>query len=176
VQGTRAELERVRDGSTLSVLTVSDFLQRGDRLLARLLSFEGATYLADAPYLLQASDEQWRDYLQAITEQATARAAAAAAARLERPAKLARLTPKQRARLRQQRQRAEQSAPDAALCWHLKFGSSERFWLDFIVDHYAGQRDGIAYLAGVPSSGELLAGGEDDVSSALPEGESPAES
>lgn len=176
VQGTHAELERLRDGGTLSVLTVSDFLQPGDRLLARLVSFEGATFLADAPYLLQASDEQWRSYLQGITEQAAATAAAAAAARLERPAKLARLTPKQRARLRQQRQRAEQAAPDAALSWHLKFGSSERFWLDFIVDHYAGQREGIAYLAGVPGGAAALRAEDDEASSALPEGEPPVES
>lgn len=158
VQGTHAQLERLRDGSRLDVRAISDFLQPGDRLLARLPRFEGMTYLADAPYLLQASDEQWLGYLRRVAERAASAAAAAAAARLERPAKLARLTPKQRARLRQQRQRAQQAPPDAALTWHLKFGSSERFWLDFIVDHYAGQRDGIAYLAGVPDgSGSLPA-------------------
>lgn len=150
VQGSHAELERVRDGSVLAVRTVSEFLEPGDRLLARLTSFEGASYLADAPYLLQASEEQWREYLRSIAEQAAATAAAATAARQERPAPLARLTPKQRARLRQQRQRAQQEPAGAAVARHLKFGSSEGFWLDFIVQHYAGQRDGIAYLAGVP--------------------------
>jgi hypothetical protein len=172
VQGTHAELERLRDRSVLSVRTISDFLQPEDRLLARLTSFEGVSYLADAPYLLQAPDDQWLAYLQRITERAAAAANAAAAARLERPAKLARLTPKQRARLRQQRQRAEQAqTAEAALLRHLKFGSSQRFWLEFIVEHYAGQRDGIAYLAGVPEGGT-----DEDVSSqSEDEGEPAAE-
>lgn len=151
VQGTHAQLKPLRDGQELAVRTISDFLQTGDLLLARLSSFEGISYLADAPYLLQASDEQWLSYLSRIADRVTGAADAASSARQARPAKLARLTPKQRARLRQQRQRAEQAqAPDSIIVRHLKFGSSERFWLDFIVESYAGQRDGIAYLAGVP--------------------------
>lgn len=155
VSGTHAELLRLRDGTELSVRTVGDFLQVGDRLLARLSSFEGAHYLPDAPYLLQASDEQWLEYLHRVAERAES-VAAASAARPERPAQLARLTPKQRARLRQRR-RAVRAAPDAAVLWQLKFGSFEHFWLEFIVDHYAGQRDGIAYLTGVPDRGSLTA-------------------
>ncbi|MEY4550232.1 MAG: hypothetical protein RL685_6427, partial [Pseudomonadota bacterium] len=148
VQGTHAQLKLLRDGRELAVRTISDFLRAGDLLLARIASFEGNSYLADAPYLLQASDEQWLLYLTRIAEQATE---AASSARQARPTQLARLTPKQRARLRQQRKQAEQAqTPDNVILRHLKFGSSERFWLDFIVDSYADQRDGIACLAGVP--------------------------
>ncbi len=151
VQGSHAELQRLRDGSPLSVRTISEFLQPEDRLLARLLPFEGATYLADAPYLLQASGDEWLTYLARVAGDAAAAAGEASAARQARPAAQARLSPKQRSRLRQQRQRAERAqTPELALLRHLKFGSSERFWLDFIVEHYAGQRDGIACLAGVP--------------------------
>lgn len=149
-EGLSAELARIRGGGTLSVRLTGPFLRTGDRMLARVLPFAGRFFIADSPYLVTASDEQWLAYL------ARASDAPPAASEGPRPGASAKLTPKQRARLRQKKAAARHGAPEAAVARHLKFGRSERYWLDYIVDGYAGERRGIVSLAGIPDLPETL--------------------
>jgi hypothetical protein len=39
---------------------------------------------------------------------------------------------------------------------HLRHGASERYWLEYILAAYAGERNGIVRLAGVPDRPETL--------------------
>jgi hypothetical protein len=150
--GLSAELERVRGGGSLSVRLTGPFLRTGDRVLARVLPFDGAWFIADSPYLLRASEGEWLDYLARATAVGPSSSVARPAVDEKRAGP--KLTPKQRARLRQSA--ARQKARDAAVARHLKHGASERYWLDYIMDAYAGERRGIVYLAGVPDRPETL--------------------
>lgn len=149
--GPDAELESIRNGSALSVRLARACLEPGDRMLARVLSFGDGRFIADAPYLLKASEAEWLDHL--------ARATAAEPV-VERPAapraSQAKLSAKQQARLRQRQRAARAQAPDAAVIRHLQRGPSERYWLSYIMDGYAGERRGVVYLAGVPDRTETL--------------------
>jgi hypothetical protein len=130
------------------------FLRSGDRMLARVLAFDAGWFIADSPYLLRATDAEWLDHLSRASGAGASPAAVAGAAPGARSS--AKLSPKQRARQRQQQAAARQRAPDAAIVRHLKYGPSERYWLDYIVNGYAGQRRGIVYLAGVPDRHDTL--------------------
>lgn len=145
-EGLSADLERVRGGGSLSVRLTGPFLRTGDRMLARVLPFGGALFIADSPYLLRASEAEWLEYLARVTAAEPSASGAKAAADEKRRGP--KLTPKQRARLRQST--ARQSSPEAAVARHLKHGASERYWLDYIMEGYAGERRGIVYLAGLP--------------------------
>jgi len=151
--GTNAELERIREEGTLSVRLTGPFLQAGDRMLGRVLPFGGAFFIADSPYLLKAPDADWLEYLARAAGESSPNAASSEA---PRPASNAKLTPKERARLRQKRAAAARQSPDAGSVRLLKYGRSERYWLDFIMDAYAGERRGIAFLAGIPDRPETL--------------------
>ncbi len=151
-ENSSAQIEAVRSGQALSVRLTGPFLRAGDRMLARVLAFEGQYFIADSPYLLAASEQQWLDYL----ERSGAASAGTASAEKRAPAR-ANLSSKQRARLRQRKKAAASSnAPDAAIARHLKFGRSERYWLNFIMDGYAGERNGIVRLAGIPDQPRSL--------------------
>jgi hypothetical protein len=151
-EGFGAELVQVRGGAARSVRLTGPFAQTGDLMLARVLRVGDASFIADSPYLLRAPEQQWVDYF--------ARAAGgegnAAANDAPRVAPNAKLTPKQRARLQQRKAAGRQGAPEAAVVRHLKYGRSERYWLDYIMDGYDGERRGIVYLAGVPDRPETL--------------------
>lgn len=47
---TRAKLEPLRGGPSLSVRLTGPFLRDGDRVLARVLSFGDQCFVADSPY------------------------------------------------------------------------------------------------------------------------------
>lgn len=145
--GLTAELEHARSGTTLEVHTTGPFLRTNDRALARVLKFEGRNYISDSPYLLEASIQDWLDYFERVTEELPSPAPKAATAGKSK------LSSKQKAKLKA-KQRA--ATPSAAIVRHLRFGPSERFWLDYVMDGYAGERRGIVRLAGVPDRPELL--------------------
>lgn len=144
--GLTGELEHARSGATLEVHTAGPFLRADDRLLARVLKFEDRNYISDSPYLLDASIQDWLDYFERVTADAPAPASKATNAK-------SKLTSKQKAKLKA-KQRA--ATPGDAVVRHLRFGESERFWLDYVMDGYKGVRRGIVYLAAVPDRPELL--------------------
>jgi hypothetical protein len=157
VQGTHARLEPLRGGPSLSVRLTGPFLRHGDQVLARVLSFDGQCFVADSPYLLKASEAEWLAYLERATGVGADGATSAGTAPKGSSSAKARLSAKQLARRRKQQevQQARQ-APDAAIRRHLQRGLSERYWLDYFMDGYAGQRRGIGYVAGVPDRPETL--------------------
>jgi hypothetical protein len=154
----RAEVVRVRGGEAVSLHLTGPFLREGDLLLGRAVAFGSALFMADSPYLLEASAGDWLDYLQRAAQPPAGPAAPTGPSPSPaRPAGKPRLTSKQAARRRQEQKR--KAAPDTsgdAIVRHLQRGPSERFWLEFIMDAYAGERNGVVRLAGVPDRPETL--------------------
>jgi hypothetical protein len=154
LEGERAELLPVRGGDALTVLLTGPFLREDDFFLGRALAFDGAWFMADSPYLLQAPEREWLEYLDRAARPPAATPVASGSGR---PLGKPKLTPKQVARRRQeQKRRAALSLPAGAVVQHLQHGPSERFWLDYFMDGYAGERRGIVRLAGVPDRPETL--------------------
>jgi hypothetical protein len=155
VEGADAELVSTREGQALSVHATGPFLKEGDLALARVVAFGEDRFIADSPYLLEASERDWLAYLERVAD-------AHAAQRDRSPTSGAapgkpQLTSKQAARRRKEQQlKAVRNTPSGAVVRHLRHGRSERFWLDYIVEGYAGERRGIARLAGVPDRPETL--------------------
>lgn len=152
--GLSAELERSRGNGAIAVRLTGPFLRTGDRMLARVIPFGAGLFIGDSPYLLQATEAEWLDYISRSSDHEPYPSPVADDGARAHPGP--KLTPKQRARLRQQQAAARQKAPDAAVVRLLKHGRSERYWLDYITDGYAGERRGIVYLAGVPDRPETL--------------------
>ncbi len=146
-KGLNAELENARTGERFEAHLTGAFLRSGDRVLARVMKFGDHSYICDSPYLLDAPINDWIAYLERATSPTEA------AAKPEPSASKSKLTSKQKAKLKA-KQRAASPAQDVVR--HLKFGESERFWLDYVMDAYLGERNGIVYLAGVPDRPELL--------------------
>lgn len=151
-----AELLAVRDGEPLSVQTTGPFLRDGDLALARVVAFGDGWFIADSPYLLAASERDWQDYFARVADahaEQHDRSMSSGAANASKP----RLTSKQAARRRKERQlKTAHDTPREAVVRHLRHGRSERFWLDYFVAGYAGERRGIVRLAGVPDRPETL--------------------
>ena len=146
-----AELEPVRTGSALSVRLTGPFLRAGDFGLMRVLQFDDKFFIADSPYLLTAGDEDWREHLTRIVAQRQGLAAAPA------PQKASKLSSKERARKREKdKAKASRNEPEEVIKRYLQFGLSERYWFDYVMDAYAGERRGIVFLAGVPDRPALL--------------------
>lgn len=146
-----AEIESVRGGGTLSVGLTGPFLRIGDFGLMRVLQFDDRSFIADSPYLLNASEGDWRQYLARIVAQQQGAASPPA------PQKASKLSSKEQARRRQKdKARASRNEPEEIIGRHLKFGPSPRYWFDYVMDAYAGERRGIVFLAGVPDRPELL--------------------
>ncbi len=149
--GHAAEIELVRSGSALQVGLTGPFLRDGDFGLMKVLQFEGRSFIADSPYLLKASEEEWREHLARVVAEQTPSAPASTAGK---PSKL---SSKEQARRRQkEKARGGRNEPEEIIKRYLKLGSSPRHWFDYIMDAYAGERSGIVFLAGVPDRPELL--------------------
>ena len=154
--GAGAELVHLRSGTAVSVFVTAPFLRDGDLVLARVLGFGERAFIADLPYLLKASAEDWLGYFERVVAAHAGAAAGRAAQARSLPAG-AKLSAKQIAQRRKQRQQAaSESGAGEALVRHLKYGSSERFWCQYLLQAYAGERNGIVYLAGVPDRPETL--------------------
>jgi hypothetical protein len=149
------EVVPLRGGAPFSVHLTGPFLQEGDRVLARILAFGEQRFIADSPYLVEAPEGDWLAYFERIAQQPdhdepppTIR---------DRPTNSAALTPKQAARRRKkQTLEAAQNTPHARVTSHLRLGKSDRYWLDYIMAGYAGERRGIVRLAGVPDRPQSL--------------------
>ena len=154
VKSTRAndaELEPVRGGGALSVRLTGPFLRNGDFGLMRVLQFDDELFLADSPYLLQASEEDWHEHLERVVAQQQGPVPARA------PQNAGKLSSKEHARRRQKdKAKARRNEPEEVIKRYLQFGLSDRYWLDYVMDAYAGERNGIVFLAGVPDRPELL--------------------
>ena len=153
--GTEGELVPLRGSEPFAVHITGPFLRDGDRVLARVVPFGGHAFVADSPYLLDASDEEWLDYFERVAnagaEPASARPDGEGARTKPK------LTSKQAARRRKQlKAKAERNTPSERVVRHLRCGSSERFWLDYVVEACSGARSGVVRLAGVPDRPELL--------------------
>jgi hypothetical protein len=150
-EGHDAEVEPVRGGAALRVRLTGPFLRTGDFGLMRVLPFDGGFFIADSPYLLKASEEDWLDHLaRMVARQQTP-------APTPSPPKASKLSSKEQARRRQrEKAKASRNTPEEIIERYFQFGSSERYWLDYIMDAYAGERNGIVFLAGVPDRPELL--------------------
>jgi hypothetical protein len=150
-RGYDAELEPVRGGSAFPVRLTGPFLRAGDFGLMRVLRFDDELFIADSPYLLQASEEEWREHLARVVAQQRGPAAAPA------PKKTGKLSSKELARRRQkEKARAGRNEPEEIIKRYLQFGLSDRYWLDYVMEAYAGERRGIVFLAGVPDRPQLL--------------------
>ncbi|MEO8177841.1 MAG: hypothetical protein ABI895_03315 [Deltaproteobacteria bacterium] len=155
-----AELVHVRSDASVSVLVTGPFLRDEDLALARVLRFEERAFIADSPYLLKASVQDWLEYVERVAAAHAGSAADRVAQARSLPAG-AKLSAKQLAQRRKLRsQAASESGTDEALVRHLKHGASARFWFEYVVHGYAGERNGIVYLAGVPDRPETLPHGD----------------
>jgi hypothetical protein len=163
--GNDAELEPVRGGGAFSVRLTGPFLRQGDFGLMRVLRFDDTLFIGESPYLLQASEDDWREHLERVVAQQQGHSAAPA------PRNASKLSSKEQARRRQKdKARASRSEPEEVIKRYLQFGLSDRYWLDYVMDAYAGERNGIVFLAGVPDRPELLPNSpehEDDAEIAL---------
>jgi hypothetical protein len=154
--GAGAELVHLRSETAVSVSVTAPFLRDEDLVLARVLRFGERAFIADLPYLLRASAQDWLGYFERVVA-AHAGAAAGRAGQARSLPPGAKLSTKQLAQRRKQRQQAaSESGVGEALVRHLKYGSSDRFWCEFMLQGYAGERNGIVYLAGVPDRPETL--------------------
>jgi hypothetical protein len=117
----------------------------------RVLSFDDAHFIADSPYLLKASEQDWLDHLARIVAQQRVPGTTSA------QPKASKLSSKEQARRRQkEKSKAARNEPEAIIQRYLQFGLSDRYWFDYVMDGYAGERRGIVFLAGVPDRAELL--------------------
>jgi len=164
-EGTSATLEHVRNGTRIDVLLSGPFLRTGDLLLGRVLPFSGALYMIESPYLLRAGRKTWLEYFARVEERFAARARASGNAASTPSASV---KPKQKkGKGAKPKRKSKPGSANASstkfspLDRHLKFGDTWRFWLDFIMDAYSGERNGIVYLSGVPDRPETLPQHED---------------
>lgn len=147
----RADIEPVRGGAALSVRLTGPFLRPGDFGLMRVLSFDGEHFIADSPYLLKASEQDWLDHLARIVARQQVPGTISAQ---PKPNKL---SSKEQARRRQkEKTKAARNEPEAVIQRYLQFGLKPHHWFDYVMDAYAGERSGIVFLAGVPDRPELL--------------------
>jgi hypothetical protein len=146
-----AELEPVRGGDAFSVRLTGPFLRTGDFGLMRVLPFDDKFFIADPPYLLKASEDDWREHpARIVAQQQGARSASV-------PHKASKLSSKEQARRRQKdKAKASRNEPEEIIQRDLQYGLSERYWFDYVMDAYSGERRGIAFLAGVPDRPDLL--------------------
>jgi hypothetical protein len=153
------ELTPVRGGTAFSVHVTGPFLKPGDRILARVLAFGGRQFIADSPYLLEAPERDWLDYFERIIDES--RHDESPPTVRDRPSQRITLTPKPPGRPRKKpKGDAARGTPHELVTLHLRHGKSDRYWLDYIVAGYAGERNGIVCLAGVPDRPESLPQGD----------------
>jgi hypothetical protein len=126
-------------------------LRPGDFGLLRVLSFDNEHFIADSPYLLKASEQDWLDHLARVVAQQQVPGTSSA------QPKASKLSSKEQARRRQkEKAKAARHEPEVVIQRYLQFGLSARHWFDYVMDAYAGERRGIVFLAGVPDRPELL--------------------
>jgi hypothetical protein len=160
VSGLEAELLPLRGGEPFALHVSGPFLREGARLLGRVVEFGGRRFMADSPYILESSEEEWLDYAERVAESAGSPTSPRSSG--EAPRAKPKLTGKQAARRRKELQaKAARNTPNERVARHLRCGSSERFWLEFVMHAFAGARRGLVHLAGVPDQPNTLPGHPD---------------
>jgi len=144
VNGATANIVHARSGAEIAVHLTGPFLRRKDLFLGRVFQFHtGEHFIADSPYRLMASEAAWIEYF--------ARVAAPDGDVKSR----ARTEPgKKHGGKERKNQASPRSNAEAHLVRHLRHGQSPRFWPEFITNAYAGHRNGIVALAGIPDRPE----------------------
>jgi hypothetical protein len=149
VSAGEGEVLPLRGGEPFALQLTGPFVREGDRVLARVVEFGGLRFLADSPYLLEASEEEWLGYFERVAEAGPGLPAPSPSAAA--PRAKPQLTSKQAARRRKElKAKAARNAPSERVLRHLRYGSSERFWLNYVMDAFASMRGGSVRLAGVP--------------------------
>lgn len=148
-EGYDAEIQPLRGDDLLRVRLTDSFLRVGDLALMRVIAFDDKLFIADSPYLLKASEDEWLEHLARIVAGKLNTVTAPTAQ------KASKLSKKEQARRRQkEKAKASRNDPEEIVRRYLKFGLSEFSWFDYIRDAYAGDRRGMVYLAGVPDRPE----------------------
>jgi hypothetical protein len=163
VDGVTAQIVNARSGVEIPVRLTGPFLRRKDLFLGRVFQFHtGEYFLADSPYRLMASEAAWLEYFDRV------------AAPDGEVKNRARTEPGKRPSGKERKNQASpRSNSEAQLVRHLRHGQSPRFWPEFITNAYAGHRNGIVALAGIPDRPETQPHHDDfDESTLAPE---PAE-
>lgn len=153
VEACTARIVPVRSGAEFTVHLTGPFLRPGDLFLGRVVRFlDGEQYIADSPYLLRKSEAHWLAYLERVTTPAAAPSPASCTAKGRS---------KQRGRGDRQHQAPRGADAEARLVRHLRQGAGPRYWPEFLMNAYAGHRNGIVLLAGVPDQPETQPHHED---------------
>lgn len=148
-EGHDAELLPLRGDGVLRVRLTDSFFRVGDLALVRVLAFDDQLFIADSPYLLNASEDDWLEHLARVVAGKLNTVTASA------PQKAKKLSGKEQARRRQrEKAKASRNDPEEIVRRYLKLGLSEFYWFDYIRDAYAGDRHGMVFLAGVPDRPE----------------------
>lgn len=152
------EVVPLRGGEPFALHVSGPFLREGDLLLGRVVEFGGRRFMADSPYVLEASEQEWLDYVERVAEAGAAPASSASSSpSAEASRAKPKLTSKQAARRRKELQaKAARNTPSERVARHLRCGLSERFWFEFVMEAFAGARRGLVHLAGVPDRPNTL--------------------
>jgi hypothetical protein len=162
VSGLEGEVVPSRGGEPFALHITGPFLREGDRVLGRVVAFGGHRFLADSPYVLDASEEEWLDYLERAVEASAARPPSMSSG--EAPRAKPKLTSKQAARRRKElAAKAARNTPTERVVRHLRYGPSERFWLEYVMEAFAGAQGGLVRLAGVPDRPEMFSHARHDL-------------
>jgi hypothetical protein len=158
VSELEGEVVPLRGGEPFALHVPGPFLREGDRLLGRVVEFGGRRFMADSPYILEASEDEWLDYVERVAEAGAAPASSASSSPSGEASRAKpKLTSKQAARRRKELQaKAARNTPNERVARHLRCGLSERFWLEFVMSAFAGARRGLVRLAGVPDRPNTL--------------------
>jgi hypothetical protein len=149
VSDREGQVVPLRGGEPFALHVSGPFLREGDRLLGRVVEFGGRRFMADSPYVLRASEDEWLDYVERVAEAGAPPASSGPSG--DAPRAKPKLTSKQAARRRKELQaKAARNTPNERVARHLRCGSSERFWMKFVTYGFAGARRGLVHLAGVP--------------------------
>lgn len=149
-----AEVVPLRGGAPLELIITAPFLREGELVLARVVAFGGRRFLADPPYVLLASEAEWLDYLERVAAADAGEPSSSTDATARAKPKL---TSKQAGRRRKElKAKAARNTASERVARHLHYGSSARFWLEYVMDAFAGVQHGIVRLAGVPDRPETL--------------------
>ncbi len=156
VNGHDADLVHVAKKAPRKVRLSGTFLREGDLFLGRIYEFEGQSFIMDSPYLLLAPESEWLEYFERIRTRAPSAAGSHPGAKRGGTDKKRRQGKNRKDKKKRAAKSTTKRSPEELLRDHLKYGDNWRFWFDFIMDGYAGQRNGIVRLAGVPDRPESL--------------------
>jgi len=144
VHEVTAQIVHVRSGAEIAVHLAGLFLRRNDLFLGRVFQFHtGEYFIVDSPYRLMASEADWLGYFDRV---------AAPDGDVKNRARTE--TGKKHGGKERKNQASPRSNSEAHLVRHLRHGESPRFWPEFITNAYAGHRNGIVALAGIPDRPE----------------------